>query len=86
MPDKQWSQAGREPPQAATLPKELSRQLISWLFGTSSWPEAGAAFGPLQYQYNEIIMRLYFYEIYIPSMIRRKKVGGIQLPMCQCCR
>jgi hypothetical protein len=34
-------------PQAATLPKELSRQLISWLFGTSTWPEAGAAFGPL---------------------------------------
>jgi hypothetical protein len=51
MPDKQWSRAGREPPhpctQAATLPKELSRQLISWLFGTSTWPEAGAAFGPL---------------------------------------
>jgi hypothetical protein len=51
MPDKQWSQVGREPrtpaPPAATLPKELSRQLISWLFGTSTWPEAGAAFGPL---------------------------------------
>jgi hypothetical protein len=25
----------------------LSRQLISWLFGTSTWPEAGVAFGPL---------------------------------------
>jgi hypothetical protein len=24
-------------------------------------------------------MRLYFYEVYIPSMIRCKKVGGIQL-------
>jgi hypothetical protein len=35
-------------PQADALPKELSRQLISWLFGTSTWPEAGAAFGPLQ--------------------------------------
>jgi hypothetical protein len=34
-------------PQADDLPKELSRQLISWLFGTSTWPEAGAAFGPL---------------------------------------
>ncbi len=34
-------------PQADALPKELSRQLISWLFGTSTWPEAGAAFGPL---------------------------------------
>jgi hypothetical protein len=34
-------------PQVDTLPKELSRQLISWLFGTSTWPEAGAAFGPL---------------------------------------
>jgi hypothetical protein len=32
-------------PQADALPKELSRQLISWLFGTSTW--AGAAFGPL---------------------------------------
>jgi hypothetical protein len=51
MPDKQWSKAIanlRTPaPQAATLPKELSIQLISWLFGTSTWPEAGAAFGPL---------------------------------------
>jgi hypothetical protein len=38
-------------PQADALlvPKELSRQFISWLFGTSTWPEAGAAFGPLQY-------------------------------------
>jgi hypothetical protein len=34
-------------PQADALPKELSRQLISWLFRTSTWPEAGAAFGPI---------------------------------------
>jgi hypothetical protein len=45
------SRAGRDlrppAPQADALPKELSRQLISWLFGTSTWPEASAAFGPL---------------------------------------
>jgi hypothetical protein len=42
------SQAGRERPPAPQA-DALSRQLISWLFGTSTWPEAGAAFGPLQY-------------------------------------
>jgi hypothetical protein len=35
-------------PQAATLPKELSRQLIRWLFGTSTWPESGYTARPLQ--------------------------------------
>ncbi len=34
------SRSGREPPtlrlQASTLPKELFRQLIRWLFGTST--------------------------------------------------
>ncbi len=29
---------GSHASQAGTLPKELSRQLIHWLFGTSSWP------------------------------------------------
>jgi hypothetical protein len=29
------------------LPKELSRQLRRWLFGTSTWAEVGAASGPL---------------------------------------
>ena len=38
---------GPPAPQAATLPKELSRQLISWLFGTSTWPEVAASTGPL---------------------------------------
>jgi hypothetical protein len=46
-------------PKAATLPKELSRQLISWLFGTSTWPEAGAAFGPLQCGHCEQIYLVY---------------------------
>ena len=34
-------------PQARALPKELSRQLICWLFGTSTWPEVAASTGPL---------------------------------------
>ena len=36
-------------PQAATLPKELSRQLISWIFRASTWPSPTTTFGPLQY-------------------------------------
>jgi hypothetical protein len=28
--------------------KELSRQLIHWLFGTSTWPESGSTARPLQ--------------------------------------
>ncbi len=43
-------------PQADALPKELSRQLISWLFGTSTWTEAGAAFGPLQPIHNLLFL------------------------------
>ena len=37
--------ANLRPPaqQAAALPKELSRQLIRWLFGTSTWPGARGA-------------------------------------------
>ncbi len=34
-------------PQADALPKELSSQLISWLFGTSTWPSSMTTFGPL---------------------------------------
>ena len=34
--------------QANALPKELSRQLISWLFGASNWPSSMTTFGPLQ--------------------------------------
>jgi hypothetical protein len=48
------SRAGRKPPpprmQADALPKELSRQLIRWLFGTSTWAEAAATTDPLQNQ------------------------------------
>jgi hypothetical protein len=35
-------------PQATTLPKELSRQLIRWLFGTSTCPESAYQGRPLQ--------------------------------------
>jgi hypothetical protein len=48
------SRAGREPPppalQADALPKELSRQLISWLFGASTWSSSTTTFGPLHYK------------------------------------
>ena len=39
--------ANLRPPQADALPKELSRQLISWLFGASIWPSSMKTFGPL---------------------------------------
>ncbi len=35
--------------QANALPKELSRQLISWLFGASTRPSSMTTFGPLHY-------------------------------------
>jgi hypothetical protein len=35
-------------PQARALPKELSRQLICWLFGTSTWPEGRRYIRPPQ--------------------------------------
>jgi hypothetical protein len=42
--------ANLRPPgdQADALTKELSRQLISWLFGASTWPSPMTTFSPLQ--------------------------------------
>jgi hypothetical protein len=37
-------------PQARTLPNELCRQLICWLFGTSTWPGGGRYIRPPQYK------------------------------------
>ncbi len=47
--------ANLRPPaeQANALPKELSRQLISWLFWASTWPSSMTTFGPLQYLLNK---------------------------------
>jgi hypothetical protein len=52
MPEKHVTGGARTStpaPQAATLPKELYRQLISWLFGASTWASSTTTFGPLQY-------------------------------------
>ncbi len=48
--------ANLRPPasQAAPLPKELSRQLIRWLFGTSTWPGAGGVRDPLQFSFLSV--------------------------------
>ncbi len=55
-------------PQADALPKELSRQLISWLFRTSTWPEAGAAFGPLHR--GHFFRQLFFTLLILPGAVK----------------
>ncbi|MFN9908603.1 MAG: hypothetical protein ACK56F_21165, partial [bacterium] len=57
-------------PHAATLPKELSRQLIRWLFRTSTWAEASCTTGPLQYHYkNSPVVTLLSYKYVSPGVI-----------------